>query len=277
MSSDQERQTVFIPLKLGSASQYDRNIFPLMRMKRLDQVDIVLEATMDELYKIREMAGNPTELETIFQTSKNQYDTLLSQKEQLHKQKKSFNPMKLLSAYRSVRLLTAACGDLYRDTRSASEMMRRRLLSVNTQDAQRVDYDDVPPDALISGIAIPLESQLDESTATFFSEAAEFIGSQVNLLPDGNPFADDHEVEESRTSADLEHDTTIDSGTDDSGGTSSASSRFSGASSSSSPSLGQGSGNNIFIFNNSYVASRSAIQTPTLNHGGSHNQGSSRR
>lgn len=48
-----------------------------MKMKDkdgLDQVDFVLEATMDELYKIRNMAGNLAELETVFQNAKSQYD-----------------------------------------------------------------------------------------------------------------------------------------------------------------------------------------------------------
>ncbi|OJA10333.1 hypothetical protein AZE42_07350 [Rhizopogon vesiculosus] len=274
MSSEQQRQTLLIPMNLGSPSQYDRSIFPLMKMNdkgSLDQVDIVLEATMDELYRIRDMAGNLAELELVFQNAKSQYDKLLSQKEQLEKQKKSVNPLKLFSSYRSIRLLAAAGKDLYKKTRSTSERLRRQLLSVNREDVQRVDYDDISPDARISAIAIPLESQFDESTLSFLTEATEFIASQVDLLPEGNPFGDDQQVEESDTSTiGTEHDTTTDSAASDSG------SRFSAASSPSSPSS-KGSGNNYFIFNNSYVASRSAIQTPTLNYAGSNNQGSSVR
>jgi hypothetical protein len=269
--SEQERQTILIPLNLGSPSQYDRSIFPLMKMKRmgsLDQVDIVLEATMDELFKIREMAGNLKQLETVYRSAMNEYDKLKFKKEQLESQKTSFNPVKLFTTYRSTRLLAAAGKDLYKQTRTTSEKLRRRLLSVNRQDVQPVDYDDVPSDARISAIAVPLESQLDEPTATFFTEATDFISSQVNLLPDGNPFGDDQRVEES---ADTENHTPFDSEVPDNGAASSASSIFSGIRS------GQGSGNNYFIFNNSYVASRSAIQSPTLNHGGSHNQGSSSR
>jgi hypothetical protein len=258
-------------MNLGSPSQYDRSMFPLMKMKRsnnTDQVDIVLEATLDELFKIRDMAGNLTELETIFVNAKEEYDRLQSQRKELETQKKSFNPVKLFSKYRSLRLLAAAAEGLYRQTRSSSEELRRQLLSVNRQDVQPVEYDDVPSDAQISAIAVPLESPLDESTTRFFTDAADFIASQVNLLPDGNPFGDDQRVEES---ADTEYHTAFDSATSDGEAASSVGSRFSGAS------LGQGSGNNVFIFNNSYVASRSAIQSPTLNRGGSHNQGSSAR
>ncbi|KAG2040589.1 hypothetical protein BDR03DRAFT_1007794 [Suillus americanus] len=217
MSSEQEHQTILIPLNLGSPSQYDRSIFPLMKMKRmndLDQVDIVLEATMDELFKIREMAGNLKQLDRVFVRAKEEYDKLKSKKEHLENQKTSFNPVKLFLTYRSIRLLTVAGKNLYKKTRSTSESLRRQLLSVNGQDIQPVDYDDVPSDACISAIAVSLESQLDESTTTFFTEAVDFISSQVNLLSDDNPFGDDQRVEES---ADTEYHTPFDSGTPDSG------------------------------------------------------------
>lgn len=229
MSPEQERQTILIPMNLGFPSQYDRSMFPLMKMKHRgnqDQVDIVLEATLDELFKIRDMAGNVTELETIFVNAKNEYDRLDSARKELGALKTSFHPVKMFSKYRSLRLLAAAAEDLYRQTRSSSEELRRRLLSVNRQDVQPVDYDDVPSDTCISGIAVPLESPLDEPTATFFLEATEFIASQVNLLPDGNPFGDDHRVEEF---ADIEYHTTFGSGIPDSA--SSAGSCFFGASS----------------------------------------------
>ncbi|KAG2148694.1 uncharacterized protein EDB93DRAFT_1144317 [Suillus bovinus] len=264
MSSEQERKTIIIPLNLGSPSQYDQSIFPLMKMKRmssLDQVDIVLEATMDELFKIHEMAGDLKQLEAVFVSAKKEYDKLKLKKEGLENQKTSFNPLKVYSTYRSTRLLAVAGKKLYKQARSTSEKLRRQLLSVNRQDIQPVEYADIPPDAQIGAIAIPLESPLDESTATHFTEAADFIASQVNLLPDGNPFGDDQEVEVSA----------FDSGTPETEAKSSAGSRSSGAFS------GQWSGNDYFVFNNSNVASRSSIQSQTLNHGGSHNQGSSPR
>jgi hypothetical protein len=77
MPPEQERQTILIPMNLGSPSQYDRSIFPLMKIKKmggLDQLDIVLEATMDELFKIREMAGNLQQLETLHRSAMNEYD-----------------------------------------------------------------------------------------------------------------------------------------------------------------------------------------------------------
>jgi hypothetical protein len=61
---------------------------------------------------------------------------------------------------------------------------------------------DLPPDARIGGIAIPLDSEfpLDETTPTFFEEAASYIASQVDLLGGGNPFTDEHQVQDCKDS-----------------------------------------------------------------------------
>ncbi|KAG1717726.1 uncharacterized protein EDB91DRAFT_1189412 [Suillus paluster] len=274
MPSEPDRRTFVIPVNLGTPAQYDQSIFPLMRLKdksSLAQVDVVLEATLDEVFKIRQMAADPTQVRDIVTATKVSYDKLVLERERLETQRKSFNPVKLFSAYRSTRLLAEAGKTLYTKTRSTSERMRRQLLSVTSTNVERVQYDDLPSDAHISGIAVQLESPLDESAASFFNEAASFIASQVDLLPEGNPFADEHQVEDdSGISVSAEHSSTVDSAASNDGAASPSTSRLSGASSS-------GSGNNYFIFNNSYVASRSAIHTPTLNHGGSHNQGSSPR
>lgn len=217
-----------------------------MKMKRSssqDQVDVVLEATLDELFKIRDMAGNFTEVETIFRNAKDEFDKLELARKELGNLKTSFHPMKMFSKYRSLRLLAAAAEDLYRQTRSSSEELKRRLkrqlLSVDRQDVEPVNHDDIPPDTHISGIAVPLESPLDDSTAGFFYEATNLVVSQVSLLQaDGNPFGDDQRVKSY-----TEYRTAFDSGTPDSA--SSAGFRFSGASS------GQESGNDF----SSYAAS----------------------
>lgn len=245
MSSNFE-QTIYIPISLGSKSQFDPSMFRLMKMKRSstqDQVDVVLEATLDELFKIRDMAGNFTEVEAIFRNAKDEHDKLELARKELGNLKKSYHPIKMFSRYRSLRLLAAAAEDLYSQTRSSSEELKRRLkrqlLSVDRQDVEPVNYDDIPPDTHISGIAIPLESPLDDSTAGFFYEATNFVVSQVSLLQaDGNPFGDDKRVKDY-----TQYHTAFDSGTPDSA--SSAGFRFSGAPS------GQGSGNDF----SSYVAS----------------------
>jgi len=73
---------------------------------------------------------------------------------------------------------------------------------VHVSSSQTYTDDDVPSDAHISAIAVQLESQLDESTLSFFSEAAEFIASQVDLLPE-DPFADDQQVKECKKQTDF--------------------------------------------------------------------------
>ncbi|KAG1844320.1 hypothetical protein DFJ58DRAFT_731237 [Suillus subalutaceus] len=170
MSSEQERQTIVIPMNLGSPSQYDPSIFPLMKMKRidnLDQVAIVIEATLDELFKIRDMAGNLTELESIFADTKEEV-TL--------REKRAGNPKDILPSCEIVLEIsfpsTARSSSSHKF--SSSEKLRRWLLSVE-EDVQPVEYDDVPSDARISAIAVPLESPLDEATVTFFTEAADSV------------------------------------------------------------------------------------------------------
>ncbi|OAX32060.1 hypothetical protein K503DRAFT_777036 [Rhizopogon vinicolor AM-OR11-026] len=275
MSSQQDSKTFLIPLNLGSPARYDRSIFPLMRVKgkgsSLNEVDLVLQATMDELIKMKHMVGNSAEFKQLIDNAKLQYDLLLDDKEDLEKSGKTFNPMKMLSTYRSIRLLSEAGRALWLETRSTSEKLRRRLLSVDSHDMQAVDDDDLPPDACISAIAISAatETQMD-GTDSLLSEAASFIGSQIGLIPDGDPFADIYEANDSVIP---EHNSTA-SAIDNDGVALPTSPGASETSSPSSLSSRAGSGNNYFIFHNSYVASRSVIKTPTLNYGGSHNQGS---
>ncbi|KAG0695180.1 hypothetical protein DFH29DRAFT_956408 [Suillus ampliporus] len=155
-----------------------------------------------------------------------------------------------------------------------STEMRRQLLAVSSTDVEHVQDDDLPSDVRIGGIVIPLETSQDEYTAALVTEAASVIASQVNPLSEGNSF--DDQVEHSGGSVGTKCSSTADSATDGDEVTPPSSSRLSEASSSSTPSLGQGSGNTYNItFNNSYFAWKSAIHTPTLNYGGSHNQGSS--
>lgn len=221
---------------------------------------------------MRSMAGNKNELQQLILHAKDEYDVLNAEKTKLEQSKKSLNPVKLFSTYRSIRLLAEAGRALWLQTRSASERMRRQLLSVDAQDVQPVDYNDLPPDARISAIVLSTEAttQPNDTTASFFTEAANF----VDLLPDGNPFADEYEAEDTGT-APVPEDGSASNPSADDGVTlpTSPGSRLSEASSLGSPSSRPGS-NNYFIFQNSYVASRSAIQTTTLNSGGSHNRGS---
>ncbi|KAG2074005.1 hypothetical protein BDR04DRAFT_1140864 [Suillus decipiens] len=275
MAEQPTRRTLLLPMDLGSPAKYEQSVFPLSRVQgksTINQVDLVLEATLDEIFKIRQMVGNTENSQRLIHNAKAQYDQIMTDKGKIERQRKSLNPIKIFSAYRSVRLLLEAGKVLYTETRTASERMRRQLLSVNTEDLQPVEYDNLPPNARIGGVAIPLDSEFqpDETTASFFTEAASFIASQVDLLGEGNPFADEHEVEDSQANA--EHGSGSSSATDPAAATSDG-----GTATSTNSRLSGVSGNNYFFFQNSYVASRSAIQTPTLNSGGSHNQGATTR
>lgn len=264
-------------MNLGSPAQYEQSVFPLSRVRGkgpINQMDLVLEATLDEIFKIREMVGNPEASQRLVRNAKTQYDELMLDKAKMERQRKSLNPVKMFSAYRSIRLLLEAGNALYTETRTASERLRRQLLSqdVNTEDVQPVEYDDLPSDSHIGGIAIQMpvdsEFQPEETTHSFFTEAVNYMASQVDLLGggNGNPFGDEHQVEDSEANAGHESSSTTGSAAATSDG---------GVAPSTSPRLSGASGNNFFFFKNSYVASNSAIHTPTLNSGGSHNQGAS--
>lgn len=273
MAEQPKRRTLLFPIDLGSPAQYDQSVFPLSKVQGKDtisEVNLYLEATLDEIFKIHQMTGNAEDFQELIYNAKTQYDELILSRKKLEQQRKSLNPVKKFSAYRSVRLLLETGKALFTETKTISEMARRHLLSqsVNTEDVQPVKYNDLPSDARIGGVAIPLDSEFqpDEATASFFSDAVTYMTSQVDLLGEGNPFADEHRVEDSQANAEHEYSSTtgLAATTSDEGVATSTSSRLSGA-----------SGNNYFFFQNSYVASRSAIQTPTLNSGGSHNQGAS--
>ncbi|KAG2153110.1 uncharacterized protein EDB93DRAFT_1136680 [Suillus bovinus] len=216
MPSEPDRRTLLIPVNLGSPAQYDRSIFPLMKLKDqsgLAQADLVLEATLDEVFRIREMAADKTQFQDLLAATKLAYDKLVLERDRLEQQKKSINPVKLFSAYRSTRLLVEAGKKLYTNTRTTSERIRRQLLSVASTNVERVEYDDLSPDAQISGIAVPLDEPLDEPTASFFTEAADFIISQEDPPSQENPFTDHFQVEGFGASAGTEPNSTAASAT----------------------------------------------------------------
>lgn len=265
MAEQPTRRTLILPMDLGSPARYEQTIFPLSGVQvkgTVNQVNLYLQATLDELFKMHQMAGDKEKFKDLFYNAKTQYDDLIIDRNNMEQKRKSLNPVKMFSAYRSVRLLLEAGKALYIRTKTVSEAMRRDLLSINAEDVQPVEYNDLPSDARISGVAVAVDSELqpDETMASYFTEAANFIATHVDLLGEGNPFADEHQVENSRANA--EHGTSSTTGP---------------AAATSDGGTATSSGNNYFFFQNSYVASNSAIQTPTLNSGGSRNQGATTR
>ncbi|KAG1785383.1 uncharacterized protein HD556DRAFT_1450793 [Suillus plorans] len=253
-----EPRTLILPMDLGSLTKYEQSVFPLSRVQGkscIDQMDIFLEATLDEIFRIRRFSqsGGIENSEHLVANAKKQYDDLMSDKQKIEHQKKTWNPVKKYSAYRSVRLLLEAGKVLYTDTRTASELMRRHLLSiqVNTKDVQSIMHDDLPSNARISGIAIPLdsESQPAEITASYFDEAIKFAASHKNTH-DMDLFVDEHGVEYSQANAEHRRRLTP--------GSAMATSDW-GAASSSRSRPSRASGNNDFSFQNSDVVSISTI------------------
>jgi len=202
------------------------------------------------------MVKNTSDFKELIHESKVQYDVLLEDKEDLENAmatEKTFNPFKVLSTYRAARLLSEAAKALWIETMSTSERLRRQTLSVDTLATQPVGDDDLPPGARISAIAVQLEetdTYPDDIGVSLFSDADALIASQRELYPHKNPFSDDYEVEDSRTSAVPGDGSALKFSTDD------------GATSSTSLSTRLSEDQN---FQNSYAASRSAIHTPTLN------------
>ncbi|KAG1901894.1 uncharacterized protein F5891DRAFT_1186917 [Suillus fuscotomentosus] len=255
MAKQPIRRTLLFPMDLGSLVQYQRSVFPISRVQRkglIGEVDFFLESTLDEIFRMRNFVGNTKNFQLLIKNATTRYDDLMIDKQEIEQQRKSLNPVKKFSAYRSVRLLLSAGEVLYEDTKTISEKMRRGLLSieVDREDVQSVMLDDdLPSNARISGIAIPLdsESQPAEITASYYDAAIKFAASQKNTYGK-DPFADEYAVENSQANAEHRHSSTTGSAmaTSD-GGAASSSSRLSGAS------------GNDFSFQNSDVAPISTI------------------
>lgn len=105
MPSEPDKRTLLIPVNLGTPAQYDRSIFPLMRLKDqsgLAQADLVLEATLDEVFKIHDMAADKTQFQDLVSATKLAYDKLVLERDRLEQQKKSINPVNLSISFDSV-------------------------------------------------------------------------------------------------------------------------------------------------------------------------------
>lgn len=271
----------FLPFKLGRAARYDQTIFPSMRVTNdnpLGVASLALECTLDEILKIREMVADKKTFQELVADAKSSYDQLCVKRDNLAEQKKTINPLKLFLTYRSIRLLVEAGIQLYDKTKTTSEQIRRLEASVNLTHVEHVqpEDDNLSSDADVDGLVFETP---DESMVALITDAASFIASHVGLLSEGNSFADDHEVEDARVNMGTEHvgsrinvapvdSSTPNSSTDNTDGASIISSNS--LLSDSSTLVGSlesslESGNSYFSFQNSFVASRSTIQAPTLN------------
>ena len=143
--STSPRQTVVVPINLGAASNFDRDVFPLSSYRQRDKLgkgDFLLDATLDEMLKITSMGTDPRQWEEVIATTKSRYDQLVVrcsptvedplivpsrlklQQARLEERSKSksplqqvLNPRKTLSDYRAIRLFLDAATTLYKETR----------------------------------------------------------------------------------------------------------------------------------------------------------------
>lgn len=185
MPSAKDR-TIVIPLRLGPVSRVNRSLFSLFRMKdTMRQGSLFLEATLDEIVQIRQMAEHKSEFGHLFENAKDQYDELMGQKEALEARKVSLKPWKileLLSMIKETNLFVVAGCDLYNSTKTTSEKIRRGLLSVPSLNILPAE-ESISADEEVEGIAIPLSGDLDDDTSTIITETA-------SILTNTDPFAD---------------------------------------------------------------------------------------
>ncbi|KAF9230235.1 hypothetical protein BU15DRAFT_69369 [Melanogaster broomeanus] len=274
-----ERRTVVIPIDLGPASKFDREIFPFSTYKGRDSLgrgDFLLEATLDELKKIKTMGTDLSRDQDFFTTTKTKYDELMEKREKIEQRPKSFNPFKLFTNYRAIRLFYASTKSLYLETRSTSEKMRRKfsrnLLSVPSDEVTHLGDGALPRGANVAGIAISLDGPLDDDAERTITTAAETITSCL-----GDPFADNPFITQLTSVAESmfsNSDAASVAAVDAAASATGAANRTSTASTRSQSSTSSGSTHNWLIVNNSMVASHSTVTAPTLNQNSSQASGS---
>ncbi|KAL4063581.1 hypothetical protein V8B97DRAFT_2019519 [Scleroderma yunnanense] len=264
-----QRRTILVPFNLGPASNYDPTIFPIFKPQGpLEEGDIFLIATMNEMAKIRDMSKHVCDYRQLLENLKQKYDELVDQKEALEMQQVSFNPIKLFSKYRKTKIFLMAVRTLYLKTRNTSEKLKRDLFSLAScpssqsqgflEDEHLLGVSEDPGNAnQIKGLAIPFEGELDAETRTLIEEAASILNSKELFENAGS---------------------SLDTVPGDAG-SSSSSSRFSSSSSStSSPSINVTIVNNLQQSNATVLGctiGTSSLECAALNVGGSGNTGTS--
>ncbi|KAG6375649.1 hypothetical protein JVT61DRAFT_3218 [Boletus reticuloceps] len=198
--------TIVIPIALGDASNFDRTIFPLSSYRSRDSLGRViyyLDATLEELLKMRRIGANPQQWQQLVNRTKRRYDQLMLQKSELEQRPNTKNPFKKLANYRAALSLFFASKRLYYATRSRSEEVTRsigrNLLSFAAEDIQPVDGD-APPGTELGGIAVRLERPLDDiaqqqildAANTIVSSSAAFEGDET--ISDTSSFLSDDYV-----------------------------------------------------------------------------------
>ncbi|KAH0828800.1 hypothetical protein J3R83DRAFT_3248 [Lanmaoa asiatica] len=277
MSTTSPRQTIVVPINLGAASNFDRDIFPLVSVRKKDKLgqgDFLLDATLDEMLKITSMGTDPRQWEDAIATAKARYDQLKLQQTRLEERSKSKTPLQALnlrktfSDYRAIRLFRDAAKTLYKETRSTSEQMRRTinrdlLSEVPQEDVEPAD-DNIPPGATVTGLAVTVDGSMDEDTERSIITAANSLV---------NPFADPLRSVTDSLFRDWDTSSAAGGSTAPSDGASDISAALL-SSSPTSPGSGASVNYNINIIRNSIISPNSILRGSTLNQDGSGNSGS---
>ncbi|KIK80841.1 hypothetical protein PAXRUDRAFT_833306 [Paxillus rubicundulus Ve08.2h10] len=195
-----DRQTVILPVKLGPARSYDRTIFPLARFKGMGPLregDLLLRATMNEMYNIRDMAkglDSSRELE-LLRDAKQRYDGLVEERVKLgeSEEEKLYNPLKVYSRFRATRIFLRASRRLYTATWTTSEKMRRAHLSVVSLVATPAPEEPIAEDEQIEGIAVDIDGPVNQQTASVLAEMQGMFEVSRNPSAEANP-SDGEEV-----------------------------------------------------------------------------------
>ncbi|KAF8838521.1 hypothetical protein BDN67DRAFT_971448 [Paxillus ammoniavirescens] len=188
-----DRQTVVFPVNLGSAGSYDRDIFPLARVKGtgpLREGALVLRATMDEMMRMREMSRTLDSSREFLEEAKSQYDDLMEEKAKLEKlqQQKSYNPFKVFSRLRATRMFLEASLTLYTETVTNSEKMRRACLSIVSLGSvdTPAPEESIAEDEQIEGIAV-VDGPVNQQMASVQLAMQGKFEVSGNPSPDGSP------------------------------------------------------------------------------------------
>ncbi|KIJ08470.1 hypothetical protein PAXINDRAFT_172903 [Paxillus involutus ATCC 200175] len=180
-----ERRTLIIPLDLGPASKYDPVVFPVSSYRgkgSLARGGFLLEATLDELLRMKAMAAALSQNDDFIITTKAKYDELIVKKNNLEDQPKTLNPFKFFTNYRAIRLLYGSIKSLYRQTKRTSERMKGGILSVPSEDVKGVQGT-LPPGAKLYGLVITTD---DEEAVRTVTDAANMLASSSEPLAE-NP------------------------------------------------------------------------------------------
>ncbi|KAG9309317.1 hypothetical protein JVU11DRAFT_10805 [Chiua virens] len=188
-----EPTTVIFHINLGDASKYDEGVFPREYYNAgnaLSKGSVLLSATLEEMAKIAEMGIDLKKDPRFARNTQAAFDRLTVVEENLKNRPKSFNPFTVFRNYRAERIFLSASKSFYRNTKETSERIQREEALVQIVPSKELTTinDEVPPNATIGGIAVPLYGRDAERTVL----AA--INAMVSRAKDPDPFIDDPQI-----------------------------------------------------------------------------------